>query len=43
VEPKAYKKYKTKEKEKDVIVENLFTLGQTMIGEQLYDEEVQNI
>jgi hypothetical protein len=43
VEPKAYKKYKTKEKEKDVIVEILFTLGQTMIGEQLYDEEVQNI
>lgn len=43
VEPKTQKKYKTKEKEKDVIVEILITLGQTMIGEQLYDEKVQNI
>jgi hypothetical protein len=26
-----------------VIVENFIMLNQTMIGEQLYDEEVQNI
>lgn len=43
VEPKVKKKYKTKDKEKDVIVENLIALGQTMIGEQLHDEEVQSI
>ncbi len=43
VEPKVKKKYKTKEKEEDVIVENLIALGQTMIGEQVHDEEVQSI
>jgi hypothetical protein len=44
VEPKGKKKYKTeKEKEKDVVVEDLITLGQTMIGEQLHDEEAQSI
>jgi hypothetical protein len=44
VEPKGKKKYKTeKEKEKDAIVEDLITLGQIMIGEQLHVEEAQSI
>ncbi len=43
VEPKA-KEYKTKkEKEKYVVVEKLITLRQTMVGEELCDEEVQSI
>ncbi len=43
VELEAKKKYKTKKKEKDVVVENMITLGQTMIGEQFHDEETQSI
>jgi len=44
VEPKAKKRYKTKkEKEKNTTIEELIALRQTVVGEHLYDEEVQNI
>jgi hypothetical protein len=41
-EPKAKKKYKTK-KEKDVIMEELVIVAQTMVGEELRDEEAQSL
>ncbi len=44
VEPKAKKKYNTKkENEKDAVMEKLIVLGQTMVGEELHDEEAQSI
>ncbi len=44
VEPKAKKRYKTKkEKEKNTTIKELIALKQTMVGEHLCDEKVQNI
>jgi hypothetical protein len=44
VEPKAKKRYKTKkEKKKNTTIEELIALRQTMVGEHLCDEKVQNI
>lgn len=44
VEPKAKKKYKTKkEKDKDVVVQELIIVAQTMVGEELHDEEAQSL
>ncbi len=44
VEPKAKKRYKTKkEKEKNTTIEEFIALRQTMVGEHLCDEKVQNI
>jgi hypothetical protein len=41
-EPKAKKKYKTK-KEKDTTMEELLMIAHTMVGEELHDEEAQNL
>jgi hypothetical protein len=44
VEPKVKKKYKTKkEKEKDIIVEELVIVAQTMVGGEFRDEEAQSL
>ncbi len=44
VEPKATNKYQTKkEKEKDTVVEELMIVAQTMVGEELHDEEAQTL
>ncbi len=44
VEPKAKNKYNTKkEKDNDASVEKLISLGQTMVGDELHDEEAQSI
>ncbi len=44
VEPKAKKRYKTKkEKKKNTTIKELMALKQTVVGEHLCDEEVQNI
>jgi hypothetical protein len=44
VEPKAKKKYKTKkEKENDDVVKKLMIVVQTMVGEELLDEEAQSL
>ncbi len=44
VEPKAKNKYKTKkEKEKDVVVQELIIVSWTMVGEELHDEEAQSL
>ncbi len=44
MEPKAKKEYKTKkDKEKYAVVEELIALRQTMVGEELRDEEAQSI
>jgi hypothetical protein len=44
VEPKAKNEYKTKnEKEKSAIVEEFIALRQTMVGEELRDENAQSI
>jgi hypothetical protein len=44
MEPKAKKEYETKkEKEKYAVVEELIALRQTMVSEELHDEEAQSI
>jgi hypothetical protein len=44
MEPKAKKKYETKkEKEKDIIMEELMVVVQTMVGDKLHDEAVQSL
>jgi hypothetical protein len=43
VEPKAKKKYKTKkEKEKDITMEHLVIVAQTMVGGEFHDEEAHS-
>jgi hypothetical protein len=41
-EPKAKNKYKTK-KEKEIVMEGLVIVAQTMVGEELRDEEAQSL
>jgi type I site-specific restriction-modification system R (restriction) subunit len=44
VEPKAKKKYKTKkEKEKDITMEKLVVMVQTMVNDEFHDEEAQSL
>ncbi len=44
MEPKVKKKYKTKkEKEKDIIMEELMVVVETMVGDELHDEKVQSL
>ncbi len=42
--PRPRKKYKTKkEKEKDIVVEKLVDVAQTMVNDEFHDEEAQSL